>query len=95
MRLGRFPANAEAKCMLGPFNENVTLEIVSMSMVDENTPGSRCWLAYDKESCRRSLGYPLEPGTEVEVDLIAGQELWCVATSTALVGYSVKSWRGK
>lgn len=92
--LGRFLANAEPRVFLGPFNVDRTVELVSRTMVDANTPGGLCWVGKSEEQARRATGYPLEPGTKVEVDLYAGEVLWGVAGTTALLGYSVKGYRG-
>lgn len=92
--LGRFVANADPRVFLGAFDTDVTVELVSMSKVDENSVGGLCWIGKNREQCERSKGYPLEPGTKVEIDLRAGEELWGVSGTMALVGYSVKAWRG-
>ena len=92
--LGRHNVSASAERFVGPFNAPVTVEIVSMTRVENNTPATMCWIWFDKESCRPGSAYPLEPGTKIEVDLDAGQELYAVTQSVGLLGFSVKGFRG-
>jgi hypothetical protein len=84
-----------ASSVVGPFDHPVTVEVVSMSKVEDNTPASMCWLSKDEAKCRPASGYPLEPGTKVEIDLFEGEELWAVTMSIGLLAYSVKGYRGR
>jgi len=92
--LGRFVANAKPRKFLGPFHEVYKVELTAMSSVDENTPGGLCWIAKDKDECKRALGHPMEPGTKITVDLLVGEALWGVSGTTALIGYSVRMLGG-
>lgn len=95
MFLGRHNVTPSTEILCGPFGEPVTIEIVSMAQVESNTPATMCWLSFDKKQCRPGLGYPLEPGTKIEIDMLPDQILYCVTQDVGLIGYAVKGYRGR
>lgn len=94
MIAGRKDVSPSTEELLGPYQEPVTIEIISMSRVEANRAASMCWFEYSKEKCRPGEGIPLEPGTRIEIDLMPGQALWCVTQDVGLLAYSVKAFRG-
>lgn len=93
--LGRHNVSASAERFIEPVDRPVTVEIVSMTQVEANTPATMCWIWYDKTNCRPGKGYPLEPGTKIQIDMLPGESLYAVTQSVGLLGFSINGYRGK
>jgi len=88
------PLRAIATVIAGPFPSATTVEVVSTTMYDDHREGSMCWVSDEgAANCRVGHGFPLEPGTKVEVELASGQELYAITQSIARLGVSVKGTR--
>ena len=84
------PIRAIKSKIVGPFTRPTTVEVVSTTLNSENNPASLVWITKSEAECNVGKGFPLEPGTKIEVDLEIGQAVWAITQNLARIGVSVK-----
>jgi len=91
----RHPVRPKATKFFGPSRGEATVQIVAMSRTEANKTATMCWISHDEKDCTPGNGYPLEPGTKIDIDMSSGEELWAVTQDQSLLAVIVNGPRWK